>query len=236
MNNEIFGTGVSVQAKVNDDYITIGCAISCNWEFENEIIGKTNVNSGLFRKKRVRISDMRGAVHGVTTSGNTPTKLSIFHFLQEAVRRSDVDMRFLFEDVSGVIKTISGLFLVQAINLTGDISSFSEFDLNLEGNGDMTVTDTADPGEVICDEIKSDWWTTTPGETGIAGVGNAGLSFAGHEVIEVDREGTQHDIVSTGTPGNRQAKYTGGASITFDPANPFNIDEKVFVIWVESGS
>lgn len=236
MSNEVFGTGVSVRAKVDGEYIAIGCAVSCGFNYQNEIIFKTDVNAGLYRKKRVRISDVSGNVNGVTLTLNSPTRLSVFHFLEEGVRRSEIDMQFLFEDSSGNVVNITGLFLVETIGLTGDVTAFSEFDLSLQGNGRLSITDIPEPGEVVCDEIKSDWWTTTPGASGISGPGNAGLVFAGHRVLEVDREGTQHDIVTTGIPGNRQAKYTGGSSITFDPANVFNPGETIFVAWVEDGS
>lgn len=233
MNNEVQGLGVSVQAKIEGEYIAIGCAAACGWQFENELIGKTDVNAGLFRKKRVRISDCRGNVSGVTTTTSTATKLSIFHFLQEGVRRSELDMRFLFESVDGSIVSISGLFLVQAIGLDADVSAFCEFDLALEGTGNITMSEIDDPGELVCEIIQSDWWPVTEGQSGISGTGNFGRSFAGKTVLEVDREGLQHDIVDSGTPGNRQAKYTGGSSITFDPINPFNAGETIFVVWLE---
>lgn len=236
MSNEVFGTGVSVRAKVSGEYITIGCASSCSFTFINEIIGKTDVNAGLFRKKRVRISDCNGSVEGIITTESSPTRLSIFHFMQEAIRRSEIDMQFVFEDVNGGVKVIQGLFLVETTGLTADISSWADFGLDLEGTGGISITDIDPPGPVVCETIFSDWWTTTPGASGISGTGHAGLSFAGHDVIEVDREGTEHDIVTSGTPGNRQAKYTGGSSITFDPLNPFNPDETIFVIWIEDGS
>ena len=236
MSTEVFGTGVSVQAEVDGDFITIGCASSCGFNFVNEIIEKTDVNAGLFRKKRVRISDCSGNVQGIITTASSPIRLSIVHFLIEAARRSEINMRFLFEDNNGGIINITGLFLVETVGLNSDIAAFAEFDLNLQGTGGIDITEIAPPGDLVCDEIQSDWWTTTPGTTSISGTGNEGRSFAGHRVIEVDREGIQHDIIDTGTPGNRQVKYTGGSSISVDPTNPFNSGEIMFVIWVENGS
>lgn len=238
MSNEVFGTGVSVRARTTsgDPYVTIGCASSCSFNFVNEIIGKTDVNAGLARKKRVRISDCNGSVEGIITTESTADRLTIFHFMQEAIRRSELDMQFIFEDVNGGVKVIQGLFLVSTIGLSADINSWSDFGLDLEGTGGISVTAIDPPPDVSCETVFSDWWETTPGLSGISGTGHAGLSFAGHDVIEVDREGLEHEIVTTGTPGNRQAKYTGGDSITFDPTNVFNPGETIFVIWVEDGS
>lgn len=236
MSREVFGTGVSVQAELNSEWITVGCATSCSFNFVNELIGKTDVNAGLFRKKRVRISDCSGNVEGVTITGSSATRLSIFHFMQEAVRRSEANMRYVFEDNEGNVVVITGLFLIEAIGLTGDVSAFSEFSLNLQGTGGISISEIAPPGEVVCDVIQSDWWVCTAGESGISGPGVEGRNFAGHTVLEVDRSGLQHDIVDTGIAGNRQAKYAGGTTITFDPTNVFNDGETIFVIWVESGS
>jgi hypothetical protein len=236
MSTVVTGRNVNIRAKVEGDYITIGCSSSCSFEFENEIIGKTDVNAGLFRKKRVRISDCRGSVSGIMITESEATRLSIFHFMQEAIRRSEVDLQFVFEDTSGNVKIIQGLFIIATIGLSSDIQAFGEFDLQFEGTGGIVISSIDPPPDVVCETIFSDWWTTTPGESGISGTGHAGRSFAGHDVIEVDREGLEHDIVTTGTPGNRQAKYTGGSTITFDPANPFNAGEIIFVIWVEDGS
>jgi hypothetical protein len=199
MANEVFGTGVSVRAKVSGEYITIGCADRCSFQLVNEIIGKTDVNAGLYRKKRVRLGDCNGSVDGIITTESSATRLSV-------------------------------------IGLSSDVNNWSDFNLLLEGTGGLSVTAIDPPGDVTCESIKSDWWTTTEGLSGIAGTGHAGLSFAGHDVIEVDREGLQYDIITTGTPGNRQAKYTGGSTITFDPSNPFLAGETIFVIWVEDGS
>lgn len=237
MNNEVFGTGVSIKAKVDGDYITIGCASSIAFNYENEIIGKTDVNAGLFRKKRVRISDCRGSVSGIITTSSTATRLSVVHFLQEAIRRSEIDMQFVFQDPDANVIVIQGLFLVASEDLTSEAGAWAEFSLTLEGTGGIEVTEIAPPGDLVCEQIFSDWWTTTPGETAIGGFGNEGLTFAGHDVIEVDRTGFGGlKIITSGTPGNAEAKYTGGSTISFDPTNPFNAGEWIFVIWVEDGS
>ena len=236
MSYDVFGSGVSVKAKIDGEYITIGCASNVSFRFSNEIIGKTDVNAGLFRKKRVRISDCDGSVNGVVMTNNTATKLTVFTFLQEAIRRSEVDLEFVFEDMSGNVKVVQGLFLVSSIGLQADINAFAEFDLEFTGTGGISITEVDPAPELLCDTMYSDWWITTDGETGISGTGHNGLSFAGHTVLEVDREGMQYDIITSGTPGNRQAKYTGGSNITFDPTVPFFAGETVFVIWIDDAS
>lgn len=230
MSNVIYGKDVNVEALLDGDYIVIGCAVSCSFEFENELIGKTDVNAGLFRKKRVRISDCRGSVQGLTTLNSSPTRLTAFHFLQEAIRRSEQTMRFVFVDTDGDTRYVQALFLVQSLQLSGGSETpFSEFDLQLEGTGNISIGTVEPPGEIFCPELFSDYWETTEGENEISGVGVIGRSFADSQIIEVDREGTQYDY-ETGVPGNREFAYDG-TTISFDPTNPFNPGERVFVVW-----
>lgn len=228
MSSAVHGKNVSVEALIDGDYIAVGCAVSFSYEFENEIIGKTDRNAGLNRKKRVRISDSRGSVQGVTTINNSATRLTSFYFLQEAVRRAEQDMRFVFTDQANNTRYVQGLFLVRSLGFSGETSSFSEFDLQLEGTGDITIGTVEPPAESICPELFSDTWVLAEGETSISGLGQEGRSFAGNEIIEVDREGLQYDY-KEGSPGNREFSYDG-TNISFEIAgNEFS--EKVFVIW-----
>lgn len=229
MPNIVLGKNVNVEALVNGVYVVIGCAVSCSFEFDNELIGKTDVNAGLSRKKRVRISDNRGSVQGLTTLENSATRLTVFYFLQEAIVRAEQTMRFVFTDEGGGTKYITGVFLVKTVGITADVSAFSEFDLQLEGTGGVTIGTVDPPPDLFCPELFSDTWETTPGETEISGPGLEGRSYEGDEILVVFREGLEHEYTA-GVPGNREYSYDG-VNISFDPTNPFNPDERVNVVW-----
>ncbi len=244
MNDVVFGNGVNVEVVRSGEFIVVGCAFSCSFEFENELIGKTDVNAGLFRKRRVRISDCRGSVQGLTTLQNSATRLTVFDFLQEAQRRREQTLRFVFEDQAGFTRYITGTFLIKTIDISSDIADFSEYDLQLEGssgNIDIGVVippgggggggddSGGDSGEVCADELFSDYWETVEGETSVSGEGVQGLFFTDQQVLFVSREGLEHEFVET-TPGNREYGYDG-VNISFDPTNPFAAGERIFVIW-----
>lgn len=228
----VMGVDVLVQDLVDGDYITIGCATSCEFNFINEIIGKTDVNAGLFRKKRVRISDCRGSVQGIMDNVSSPTRLTIWHFLEEAIRRSERTMRFVFTDTAGNNKIIEGSFLVSTLTFVPDVNAFVDFDLQLEGTGGITLSDVAPPGELVCEEWARDSWLLAEGATTISGNGIGGLSFAGKEVLLVFREGTEFDEAE-GAPGNREFGYDG-TEISFEnPGMPALPDlEKITVVWI----
>jgi predicted secreted protein len=232
----VTGKNVAVQDYIESvsDYVTIGCATNMSYEFGNEIIAKTDANAGLFRKKRVRMSDFRGSVQGIMNNESTPTRLSCWHFLQEAIRRSERQMRFIFTDDAGNDKIIEGRFLVAALSYAADVAAFTDFDLQLEGTGDITIDPIPDPGELICEEWERDSWILAEGETAVSGNGIDGRSFAGKEILLVFREGTEFDVSET-APANREYGYDG-TEIIFETAG-FPGGEKITVVWIsEDGS
>lgn len=214
-------------------YKPVGCAFAVSFEFDNETILKTDVNAGLSRKRRVRMSDCRATVSGLTTLENNST-ISVLYFLQEGVRRVEQDLRFVFTDEAGVMKQIQGMFLIVSAPITGDVTQFSQFDIAFEGSGGFTISDVLDEsGEAaLPGDVRWDWWETTEGATSISGTGNYGRTFSGQTVVTVFREGTEYDLITTGSPTGRQAKVNG-AAIDFDTTLPFEADTRVYVVWQE---
>lgn len=232
MSEIVTGRNMILEINVDDVYIAIGCAVSCSFSFQNEIIGKTDVNAGLFRKRRVRVSDCAASAQGLTTLVNDTT-ISIMHLLQEGVRRTEQDLRFRFTDDAGVSKQIQGLFLVETVEIAGEIVGFSEFDVSFVNTGGFTISTIEDEsGDDLPEGLAWDWWEAAPGETSIAGPGHYGRSFEGvafEKILEVDREGTQYDLVND-TPEGREVYYDG-TQLLFDELLPFIEGTRVFVIW-----
>lgn len=232
MSNIVAGHDMVLEVKISGVYTPIGCATACSFEFSNEIILKTDVNAGLFRKKRVRISDCRASVQGLTTLVNDTT-ISALYFLQEGVRRSEQDLRFRFTDEGGLQKQVQGLFIVSSVKLTGDVSGFAEHAIDYEGTGGFSIS-TIDDGSsgTSTGDVLWDWWEVADGAVTITGAGHYGRSFAGRptiDIIEVDREGSQYNYVAS-SPTGLQFTYDG-TTIAFDPANPMVAGARVFVIW-----
>lgn len=236
MSDIVLGRNMILEIKVDGEYVAIGCAESCSFSFQNEIIGKTDVNAALFRKRRVRMSDCAASVQGLTTL-ESDTKITVMYLLQEAVRRTELDLRFRFIDEAAVEKQIQGFFLLESQELAGQVSAFSEFDVNFLNTGGFTISTVDDEsGEPLPEGLQWDWWETTPDATSITGAGHYGRSFAGvpfENIIEVDREGTQYDLVES-APEGRECTYDEVDTISFDPANPFPEGVRVFVIWKTS--
>lgn len=232
MSAVIFGTNGTIEVKVGGNYFPIGCFTSFSFRHNNELILKTDVNAGLFRKRKVRISDCSASVSGLTTLENDTTA-STFYFLQESIRRTEQDIRFTFLDQDNVSKQIQGIFLLETGEVSGSVEDFSEFELEFLGTGGFTISAVDESPEPLPDGLMWDYWETTPGEFAISGAGHYGRSFAGvsfENLVEVDREGTQYDTTES-APGNRQAQYDG-TNIEFENAfEDVSPVERVYVIW-----
>lgn len=232
MNDVIVqGRNVTVYVLVSGIPLAVGCADSVEWNFENEIIGKTDVNAGLFRKKRVRISDFTATISGLVVLEETSDTASPFYFLQTAVSRETITLQIIFEDDSGNTRMIEADYLVQSERLSGGAGAdFSEFNLTLEGNGSLSIGDAPSPVDTECLNTFSDWWQPTNGATSFSGAGNNGNSFAGQTIVHVQREMATPLVLTGGTPGDGTYSFDG-TTVGVWASNPFNGSEKIFVIW-----
>jgi hypothetical protein len=231
--NVINGTDVTMYVKISGQYYPIGCATSCTFDIDQEIILRTGVNDGLFPKKRVRRTDWRGSVSGVMVSNNTTDRYGAFYFIQEAVRRAENTYKWEFIDISGNIKEIEGVAVIKAIPIAAGADQFSTFDIQVEGSGAFTITDGGGSPGIVDENIDSDEWATTEGQYGVSGTSVDGKSLTGKYLLAVSRSGIAYDIITTGTVGNLQAKFVSGSgTITFDA--PFNADETVWAMWKDS--
>lgn len=232
--NVVAAKDVSVLVRVEDNDVVIGCATGMTFYYKNELIAKTDVNAGLFRKKRVRISDYSASVQGLTALTNSlgsQGRISCFYFLQEGIRRTEQYITFLFTDEAGVVRTISANYLVESEQISGGAESdFSEFDLALEGTGDIVISELESPAEPECFEAYSDYWLCDEGASTISGDGHDGLSFAGQDLIEVVREVGKPLKPVAGTPGDGEYSFDG-TTITTWSGNPYSENETIFVIW-----
>jgi hypothetical protein len=212
MSSIVTGQNMIMEGLIDADWFPLGCATNCAFQFSNELIGKTDVNAGLFRKYRVRLSDCTADIQGLA-SLVTDTTISAFYFLQEAIRRTEVDLRFRFIDEVGNTQAITGKWLVSTVGLTADVSAFTEFDIAFQGTGGVTLAPVVidSPGEgAICEVQETIQLTLGAGSYSVS----SGLLIgADREIIFVDREGTGQ----TAAAGPRHYAFNSATgTITFD--------------------
>lgn len=238
MSNYIQGKNAILFGYLSGVYYPIGCEIEFTYEYLNELTTKTDVNAGSWRKYEVRISDCTASLSGVTTSSNGTT-LSIFYYLQEAIRRTPQNIKMVWTDDDGVDKVITGVFMIKTINIANAQGDWSKFTLELQGTSGITIdpiiggggSGSSSGSSSIDENITADYWLTVEGATSINGLSVGGLSYVGGEVILVSREGATQFLV-TGTPGNEEAQVSDPAGTNISFLNPFGPDERVYVIWL----
>ena len=225
------GSNMIASVKIGGTYYPVFCAKSCSFEMRNEIINRTSVNDGLFPKRRIRRTEWSGSASGVLVTDNSNDLVSPFYLIQQSVRRSALEWQFEFTNLDGDIRTIEGEALIENLPISGDVQSFVQSTVNIIGTGAFTIDTT--PSSIVTDEnVDSDYWTTTPGETFITGLSQGGKSLQGKEILAIAREGTVYDPITSGSPTNRTALFNSALGrIYFDNNIPFNPGETVWAMW-----
>lgn len=226
----IHGNDILLSIKVGTEFFPVLCATDMTFQCSQDVVLATTVGTGIWRRKRLRnLSEWSVSITGLSKIDNTDGQVSFFYLLQENIRGAEQTIQILF-DVDGDTQVLEGIVIIPDLSINGNVSSFADVNATFLGAGEVTIQEAVSGVESgICEELVSDTWATTEGLNSISGPGNEGRSFAGMEILQVDREGIQHDFTS-GTPGNRQFTYDG-TLISFDSTNPFNAGETVFVLW-----
>lgn len=231
----IHGTDILLSLKIGASFIPVLCAIDMTYSCSQEIVLATSASTGKWRQKRLRgLSEWNVSLTGLTKIDNSDGQVSFFYLLQENIRGSEQIIQIMFEDADGNTQVLEGTVLIPELSLNGNVSSFADVSVVFEGTGPVEITEAVSGGDQsgesdLCDQLVSDTWLVVAGNSNISGAGQQGRSFAGKEILEVDRSGLSHDYTS-GAPGNMQYGYNG-TLITFDSTNPFNEGETIFVLW-----
>lgn len=216
MSDVVYGKDVVLMVSNGIEYIAVGCAFSCGFSFTNELINKTDVNAGYAIKRRVRMSDCSATISGLTTLENTAGVVSVMWFLQESIRRTVLSLQILMTDEAGLMKTITGDFVIESVDLSGDVSGFGEFTINLQGTGGIGIAAVDPPSgsiEPVCEVEDTLYLTLVEGEYII----HDSRLQGDYTILWITREGMGYDE-TTGVAGNRQFVYHKIAgNIEFNP-------------------
>jgi len=230
----VYGDSVIFSIKNGDIFYPVFCGKSCSFSFKNEIILRTGVNDGLGIKRRVRRSEWSGSGTGVTVVDNNSSRYSPFYLLQEGIRRTENEWQFELTALDGTVKTITGTAIIEGLDISADVTSFSESVVNIIGIGLPAIDESpSDPG--TDENVDSDYWTTTAGTNSISGTSVDGKSLVGKIILAIAREPDNYFPITSGTPTNNEAKFdTVAGSITFSTSLPFESGERVWAMWKDA--
>lgn len=214
-------------------YLTLACAKGVQVTVNSEMGSTTTADSGFWKTvKPSGLSDWSVSMTGVLFNRDTvENKIFIYDLVTEQARLNGISIKIVFTDQSGFARYFTGFVYIPTSTFGGDAGALGQWSAEFIGSGPLDLTGTLITG-VIPGEPFSDYWTTTPGATSVSGTSVVNVySLVGKTILEVKREGIEHDIV-TGTPVGRQVKFTSGTgTLDFDTSLPFNAGETVFAIF-----
>jgi hypothetical protein len=232
----IFGYNTKVELLVSSVYYPILCAEDMSFAAHQELVSAVSRTTGSSRVYKPRgLSDYDITVSGLTKVSNADGQISFFYLLQDNIRGTEQTIKLTFTDYDGNNKNIVCNVLIPDLSITGPATAFSNASITFKVTGDPEM-DAVDPPPLDSDiETFSDWWVPTEGETtidlSIVPSGDQTLVVGSNAtMLLVERDGVQYDVITTGTPGNRQVRWNAAlATLIF--LNPFNDGEKINVHW-----
>ena len=238
MNRLIKGSGMVAELLVSGDYVPIFCAKDCTLSVSQDEIEVTSINSGSSREYLPGMANGMLTVGGLSPIDNTEGKISIFYLLQQGIRQSVKDWRVTFtaDDGTGIAATFKGFIRSDEISKQGFAYTQSSTQIRITGN--ISLGEIVDPPAFNYD-ILSDYWTTTNGVNYVslsaASAVSAYIFGATDSILQVDVEGTQFDVITTGSPGNRECKLnTMTYVLTFATDFLFDGTQRVYVMFKRS--
>lgn len=240
MSNHVLGRKITVEMFDTDDFYRVTCGKTMEFVSDIDMIEVTTRTSPNAREFLAGLSNATLSVTGITTTTNgtgSGKRLSPLYLLEESIRRTRQQFRITFLDQDALAVTVVFYGLIKTVSISRDILQWSQSSLNIQVTGALTIDPVAPP-ETQEFEILSDWWETVPGNDfvdvdGVASIVHGYTLTADDIVLEIDREGTEYNIV-TGTPANRQARFnTSNLRVEFipNPALPFVSGETIFVLF-----
>lgn len=230
----VHGKNMIASIKVDGTFYPVFCGKSCSFSLTNEIINRTGVNSGLGILRRVRRTEFSGSASGVTVTDNTADRYSPFYLLQEAVRRAENEWQFEFINNDSETVMITGVFLIEGIEISGDVASFSQSTVNIVGSGLPVIDESPSGGDSpgTDENVDSDWWNVTAGTNNLTGLSQGGKTFAGKKVLAVSRSARDYYVITSGTAtGDKVRHDTVNDMLLFDVSMPFETGETVWIMW-----
>lgn len=225
--NQVKAKNMIAEIDVSGTYYPFFCCKTVEFNQTQELIEVTSVNSGASREYEAGMSTATLSVSGVTVMDNTDGRISITYLIQEAVRRVAQSMRIRLTDDDGGTLQISFSAIITTNTLSRSFGSYSQSvtGFQITGTPTISVVVPAPVPAVVQDPL---YLTVVAGATSVS---DPLLTVATVVILAVEREGTGHTEVS-GTPGNREFLFTLAAgSISFDPTNPFNTGEVIYILY-----
>jgi hypothetical protein len=224
------GRNAIAQLKVDGVFYPVFCAKGATFTSVQEVLETTSLTSGPDREYVPAMRSHTLDVNGITQSNNTNSRVGVLYLIQN--RRTTFEMRLLMTDDNGLVIAVTFNAFSTTLSISRETASYSQSSASFQITGPVAIDTTITPPVPLECEVQDPLYLTLAESA--TSVSNAALEVDDVVIIHVEREGLGHDE-TTGTPGNREFKFTGGAgngTISFDATNPGNPGgETIYVLY-----
>lgn len=225
MANRVQGKNVIIELLISATYYPFFCGKTMDFSPKQELIEVTSVNSGVDREYEAGMRSASLNITGVTILDNTENRISFTYLMGVMGSLLTMRIRLIDDDATGI--QINFTALITSLGLSRSFGSYSQSSVDMTITGGITVTPVQPPPGVICFEPPL-YIDVVAGATSVT---DPLLDNDDAVILEVARSGLQHNEVS-GTPGNQEFHFNPITGIIdFDPTNPFNAGEVIYVLY-----
>lgn len=231
MANSVLGKNVIVRMLIDAVYYPVFCAKTATLTQTQDVIEVTSVDSGNDREYEPGMSTMSLDVGGITLLDNTEGRISVLYLMQLAQRRARQTMKITLTDQDGSSIDVGFYAIITANSFDKALGgAFSQASTSFLVTGGITIGPSILPPAPS--EVQEPLYLeAVEGETSVSDVL---LEAEGVEILHVHREdaGSGQQVSGTPAAGTRQFQFVAAdGEIFFDPTNPFNGGEIVYVLY-----
>lgn len=236
----IKSNNVIIELKISGVFYPVFCGKTMEFSQNQETIEVTSINSVTGREYLPGMTTGTLNISGVSIIDNSDGRVSLPYLMTESIRRTVQEMRIRLIDDDANTLQISFSALITSNNLSRAVGTYSGSSVSLIVTGGVSVGPVDPPAPIEVD-VYSDYWVPSNGNNYIDGdssgtspsaIANGGPFALGatDTILEVDVEGTEFDVITTGTPVNRECKFnTSTFVISFPVDLIFDGTQRVFV-------
>lgn len=219
---------VKVMRILDADYFGFYCAQEVSINFQTDQIPATGPDSGSYKRFKPGRTAWDVTLTGITFIKDVSDSLwTAFDLTDEQARQNGLDVLITFTNDNGAVETFQGRMNPETTGISGSASggALSKFNLKLQGDG-LYARNASVPTPGVNNIMRIEY-TGTGGETFFT------LSATiNKEILEVSRESSDAlFIITSGTPGAKQVKFTA-ASGRFDiDGNPAGVGEQFVILY-----
>lgn len=184
------------------------CATGMDFYYDTEMIEKATVGTAGHKRWTYGMSEWGLTLYSLTVIVPTPTMYTVFDSLLESLRKIGLDIELIFEDSVGNLKVLSGRCMIPRTAISASENGFSSDTIELKGDGTFTIgTTLSTPGPSLTTDVKVINYTSASG-------GENTLTFPatiGKEILYVARDGVGKEVITVGTPNDKQVKWNSGS-------------------------